>query len=247
METAAMDSGARTNPSGRPARVPFDVTATRQSVFHALLQARDIYGGGAPSLIDGDGRVLSYDEIIRASFALGHALKHGTRAGENVGVLLPTGAGSALGFFALSAFGRVPTMLNFTAGESCLKSALATTQVRRIVTARRFIELAKLDALAAFLSERCELVYLEDVRARLSLRDKLAAITGSIAPKFVGARTAPGKPPSFSLPPEPKASPKALCSATKTFSPMWRRCVPISICTTATCCSTPCPLFTVLD
>ena len=151
---------------------------------------RDIYGGGTPALVDGDGRVLSYDEIIRASFALGHALKRGTRRHEHVGVLLPTGAGAAVAFFALSAFGRVPTMLNFTAGEAGLKSALRTAKIRRVVTARRFIDLGKFDELAAHLATQCELVYLEDVRARLSLRDKLTAVAGSIAPTFIAAPTA---------------------------------------------------------
>ena len=169
-------------------RPPFDIKSAQQPLFHALLEARDRHGGATPALVDGDGRVLSYDEIIRASFALGHALKRDTRARECVGVLLPTGMGAAVAIFALTAYGRVPTMLNFTAGEAGLKSALKTAQVRRIVTARRFIELAKLDDLAAALSQQCELVYLEDVRAKLSLRDKLAAAAGSLAPKLVAAR-----------------------------------------------------------
>ena len=74
--------------------------------------------------------------ILRACFALGSALKKGTRTGEHVGVMLPTGAASALTFFALSAYGRVPAMLNFTAGLAGMKSALATAQVKRVVTAR---------------------------------------------------------------------------------------------------------------
>jgi len=116
----------RTNPSGRPSRIPFDIAAAQKPLFHALLEARDIFGGGTFALVDGDGRVLTYDEILRASFVLGDALKKGTRAGEHVGVMLPTGAGAAIAVFALSAYGRVPTMLNFTAGETGLKSALKT-------------------------------------------------------------------------------------------------------------------------
>ena len=52
----------------------------QKPVFHALLEARDSFGGATPALVDGDGRALTYDEIIRASFALGDALKKGTRA-----------------------------------------------------------------------------------------------------------------------------------------------------------------------
>ena len=52
--------------------------------------------------------------ILRAASRWAHALKPGTRTGECVGVMLPTGAAAAMAFFALRAFGRVPTMLNFT-------------------------------------------------------------------------------------------------------------------------------------
>src|SRR5580692_11138495 len=137
----------RTNPSGRPTRIPFDLKSAQKPVFHALLEARAVFGGATQALVDGDGRVLSYDEISRAAFVLGDALKKGTKPGENVGVMLPTGMGAAIAFFALSAYGLVPAMLNFTCGEAGLKSALRTAKVKRIITARRFIELGKFEKL----------------------------------------------------------------------------------------------------
>ena len=172
----------------------FDISLARKPVFHALLAARDKFGGTTPAMMDGDGRTLSYNEIIRACFALGDALKKGTRAGENVGVMLPTGLGAAIAFFALSAYGRVPTMLNFTSGAASLKSALTTAGVKRIVTARRFIELGKFEELEAALGKPCKLLYLEDVRAGLSLGNKLAAVTGMLAPRAVAANPSPQKP-----------------------------------------------------
>ncbi len=149
----AMDSKKTTH-------VSFDIKTARKPIFHALLEARQRLGGGTDALVDGDGRVLTYDEIIRASFVLGDALKKGTKAGENVGVMLPTGAGAAIALFALSAYGRVPTMLNFTSGEAGVKSALRTAKVRRVITAHRFIELGKFEELETALREVCELVYL---------------------------------------------------------------------------------------
>jgi len=146
-------------------------------------------------LVDGDDRNLTYDDIIQASFALGSALKRGTRAGECVGVMLPTGAAAALAFFALSAYGRVPTMLNFTSGLAGLKSALRTAQVKRVVTAHRLIDKAGLQDVVAGLTESgAEIVYLEDVRKNLSLRNKLAAVTGKFAPRLLAARPDPSKP-----------------------------------------------------
>jgi acyl-[acyl-carrier-protein]-phospholipid O-acyltransferase/long-chain-fatty-acid--[acyl-carrier-protein] ligase len=174
---------------GTPKRIPFDPAVAHRSVFQALVEARQEHGGERIALVDGDDRALSYDEIIRASFALGSALKAGTRSGECVGVMLPTGAAGALTFFALSAFGRIPTMLNFTSGLAGLRSALCTAKVKRVVTARRLVEVAGLQDVVAGLG--AEIVYLEDVRKNLSLADKLTAVAGKIAPRLLAARPDP--------------------------------------------------------
>jgi len=176
------------------ALAPIDLTLSHKTVFQALLDARERFGGKRTAIIDSDDRALSYDELVRAALALGHAMKRGTSRGENIGIMLPTGLGSVLSFFAVSAFGRTPTMMNFTSGAAGLLSAARTATVERIVTARKFIELAKLDNLAAELSKVTQLVYLEDIRAKLSLRDKAAAGIGQFMPKLVIPR------PSFESP-----------------------------------------------
>jgi acyl-[acyl-carrier-protein]-phospholipid O-acyltransferase/long-chain-fatty-acid--[acyl-carrier-protein] ligase len=174
--------------------VPFDITGAERSLFEALTDARSDYGGKRVAIIDGDERAWSYDEIVRGALALGHALKKGTRAGESVGLMLPTGAGAVVSFFAITAYGRVPAMLNFTAGAAGLKSAVRIAQIKRVVTARRFIDLAKLEHLVAALSEVAEIVYLEDVREKLSLTDKIAAAIGQFAPSLIASRPAHGTP-----------------------------------------------------
>ena len=175
-----------------------DPRLTGTSLFRALRNARHRYGGKKEIVVDGDGRVLTYDEIIRAAFALGHALKNGTERGDAVAVLLPTSAGAVVTFFALSAYGRVPSMLNFTAGAVNIKAALKAAKVKRIVTAHRFIDLAKLEALAAELGEVAELIYLEDVRENLSVFDKAAAVAGPRAP-FLFDRASSGEAPAVIL------------------------------------------------
>jgi acyl-[acyl-carrier-protein]-phospholipid O-acyltransferase/long-chain-fatty-acid--[acyl-carrier-protein] ligase len=167
--------------------VPFDIGKAHQPVFHALIDARAKYGSDRPALVDGDERVLTYEDIVRASLALGHALKRGTRPGESIGILLPTGAGAVIAFFAVSAYGRIPAMLNFTSGAAGLKSALKTAKIKRIVTAKRFVELGKLDALIAELSQTHTIVYLEDVREKLSLVDKVFAAVGTYVPSLVAS------------------------------------------------------------
>jgi acyl-[acyl-carrier-protein]-phospholipid O-acyltransferase/long-chain-fatty-acid--[acyl-carrier-protein] ligase len=174
--------------------VPFDIYQAQKPVFASLAEARSRFGGKQVAMIDGDERVLTYDEIVRAALALGNALRKGTRKGEKVGVMLPAGAGAVIAFFAVSAYGRVPAMLNFTTGAAGLKSALRTAQVKRIVTAHRFIEVGKFEDLVVELSPHAEFVYLEDVRKNLSLADKAKAAVGQFLPRLVTSKPAHDTP-----------------------------------------------------
>jgi acyl-[acyl-carrier-protein]-phospholipid O-acyltransferase / long-chain-fatty-acid--[acyl-carrier-protein] ligase len=173
-------------------RAAYDPRLTNIAVFPALLAARKEYGGKKVAIHDADDRKLTYDEIIRAVYALGSALRKGTKRGEAVGVMLPTGAGAVIAFFALNAYGRVPAMLNFTAGARNIKAALKAAKVKRIVTAHAFIEKGELQPLVDELDEHVEFVYLEDVRAGLGVRDKAAGAIGPAAPWAFGHNANPG-------------------------------------------------------
>ena len=171
--------------------IAFDMVRTKKSIFQGLADARARYGGTRPIVVDGDERILTYDDIMRATLALGHALKKGTKPREAVGIMLPTSAGAVITFFAVTAFNRVPAMLNFTNGAAGVTSAIRTAQVKRLVTAHKFIELAKLEGLIAELSQVVEIVYLEDVRENLGLMDKLTAGVGQFVPGLIGWRGVP--------------------------------------------------------
>jgi acyl-[acyl-carrier-protein]-phospholipid O-acyltransferase / long-chain-fatty-acid--[acyl-carrier-protein] ligase len=162
-----------------------DLQHGRKTLFQALLDVRARVGGDRVAVVDGDEAVASYDMLVMASLALGNALRKGTAPGEAVGIMLPTSLGAVIAFFALSAFGRVPTMLNFSNGTAGVFSALSTAKVKRIVTARKFVDLAKLDAMVAELSIKAEIVYLEDVRQHLTVTDKAVAAAGKFTPDFV--------------------------------------------------------------
>jgi len=79
-------------------------------------------------------------------------------------------------FFALGAYGRVPAMLNYTAGARGVVDACAAANIATVVTSRRFIELARLGPLAEALAANVRLVYLEDVRAKIGRGERLAGI-----------------------------------------------------------------------
>ncbi|MCI3178869.1 2-acylglycerophosphoethanolamine acyltransferase [Caulobacter sp. CCUG 60055] len=169
----------------------FDARSAERSVFDALLDARDRFGAKKLILEDQDRRPLSYTDLIRASFALGRKIAAMTTPGEHVGVLLPSGAGVVVTFFALHAFGRTPTMLNFTAGIRNLKAACRMAGVKRVLTAHRFIDQAKLDDLVDALEGDQTITYLEDVRETIGLADKVFAATAGLFPRRFRTETRP--------------------------------------------------------
>jgi acyl-[acyl-carrier-protein]-phospholipid O-acyltransferase / long-chain-fatty-acid--[acyl-carrier-protein] ligase len=148
------------------------------SLFAALLEARAAHGGSHRIIEDPATPPLTYDRAVAASFALGRRLARGTKPGETVGLMLPNSVGAAIAFLALQATGRVPAMLNHTSGPDGVLSACRTAELRRVITSRRFVELAKLAPLSERLAGEVELVWLEDVRAKLGLADKLYGAVG---------------------------------------------------------------------
>lgn len=173
------------------AQSPFDIARTRVTLFEALLRARDVKGGKFKILEDHERRVLSYDDIVRAAFALGGKLDTKIRKSETAGIMLPTGVGCTVTFFALHAIGRTPALLNFTAGVMNLKAACEAANVRKILTSRTFIKIAKLEALEAELGKFATLIYLEDIKKSIDFGDKIIALIKGSFPRLFAAKANP--------------------------------------------------------
>jgi len=155
----------------------FATSHTDQTLFGALCEARAIHGGKAKVLEDVKRVPLSYDRLLVATRLLGRRLAAQTAQGEIVGILLPNINGAVVGFFALQATGRVPAMLNFTVGLANMRSACTTAAIRSIITARAFVDQAKLgDMIAALEGDGLRVVYLEDLAASIGTGEKLWAL-----------------------------------------------------------------------
>jgi len=87
-----------------------------------------------------------------------------------VGVLLPPSVGGALTNVALSLLSRVVVNLNYTASSEIIKSCLEQAEVRHVLTSKLFLSKLKLE-----LPPAVEIVYLEELRGRIGLLDKLVA------------------------------------------------------------------------
>ena len=73
----------------------FDARQTQTTLFDALVEVRQTYGGKKPILEDQERNPLSYTDLIRAAFALGRKIAAFTKPGEHVGVMLPASSASA--------------------------------------------------------------------------------------------------------------------------------------------------------
>ena len=147
-----------------------------RTVLESLHAAARRYGGGRAILDDGE-RALSYRGLLTGVYALAGLLRRALPAErEPVGVLLPNVTAAPVVFFALHALGRTPVMLNYGAGEAGVLSACRTARLRHVVTSRRFVAKAKLEPLAAALAGACAVLWLEDLRERLSPGLKFAAL-----------------------------------------------------------------------
>lgn len=155
-----------------------------RTLFQALIDAKDMHGGNTLVVEDIKREPLGLKRLLTGSMALGRAFERRSARGEAVGLLLPNVNGTVASFFALQAIGRVPAMLNYTAGLANLKAACTAAEVRTVVTARAFIQQAKLEAVVEGLeADGRTILYLEDIAQEIGTGAKLRAL---VATRFAG-------------------------------------------------------------
>ncbi len=169
----------------------FDPSTSQTILFDALLDAARRHGSKKPILEDQERSPLTYTDLIRASFALGRKIAAITERGERVGLLVPSSSAGVVSFFALHAFGRVPAMLNFTAGLRNLRAAVKLAGVRRVLTSHRFIEQGKLHDVVDALEETCAITYLEDMRKTIGGGARVLALGSSLLARQTRVGTRP--------------------------------------------------------
>ena len=153
----------------------FASTNTNRTVVQAVVDAAREHGPSHKAFEDPVTGTMTYKRAMIGARVLGGKLIPLTVEGRAVGLMLPNSIGAVVSLFALMSAGRVVAMVNFSAGAANIKSAGIAGQFDTIVTARSFIEKAKLDKLVAELSQTFRIVYLEDVRATVGTADKLKA------------------------------------------------------------------------
>lgn len=151
----------------------------QQTLYAALCDAADIYGRRRRLLEDVKQVEYSYNDLLKMALILGRQIERLSQPGEKVGLLLPNLVPTIGLVFGLTARRRLPAMLNYTAGGEAMQAAIDAAEIKTVVTSRAFVEQAKLADKLAGLSG-VQLVYLEDVRERIGVADKLWLIAYAI-------------------------------------------------------------------
>ena len=151
------------------------------SLFAQLMKTAKVHSKKGifrrPTFVEDIQRVPnSYKDIIIKSYVLGKYFKKRTLPGEHVALLLPNSIAAVCTFFGLSAYERVPVMLNFSVGAANMVSMCKTAVVKKVITSRLFIKNAKMENVAEALEKvGFQVVYLEDLRKEIGLWDKINA------------------------------------------------------------------------
>ncbi|PZF75576.1 acyl-[ACP]--phospholipid O-acyltransferase [Aestuariivirga litoralis] len=180
----------------------FRTSAIDRTLFQSLLDARHTHGGGHKVVEDIARNPTSLGRLVMGSFILGRRMAEMTPGQTNVAVLLPNSIGCLLTIFGLHAFGRVPAMLNFSTGAVNMAAACAAAQATSIVTSKRFIEAGGMEADLKLLSEGRKVIFLEELREGLELKDKLYGLFARVFSKTalrMGGASADANSPAIIL------------------------------------------------
>jgi acyl-[acyl-carrier-protein]-phospholipid O-acyltransferase/long-chain-fatty-acid--[acyl-carrier-protein] ligase len=122
--------------------------------------------------------------MITRAMAMARIIEKETCPSEAVGVMLPNVNAIVVCFVALQFLNRIPAMINYSSGIQNVIKACQTAKIRMVYTSRQFIEKAGLEEMASDLEKHVTLVYLEDMRDKIGLIDKLIAIIRARRPLY---------------------------------------------------------------
>jgi acyl-[acyl-carrier-protein]-phospholipid O-acyltransferase/long-chain-fatty-acid--[acyl-carrier-protein] ligase len=151
----------------------FRTTSTDRTIFGAVVDAAEKHGRRRIAIEDPVSGPLTYSRLLTGAAVLAAEFSPLAPIGGAVGIMLPNANAAAVAALGLMSAGRVPAMINYTAGPTNILAACTAAEVDTLVTSRTFVEKARLGDVIARLTEHLHIIYIEDVRAGVGLVDKL--------------------------------------------------------------------------
>jgi acyl-[acyl-carrier-protein]-phospholipid O-acyltransferase / long-chain-fatty-acid--[acyl-carrier-protein] ligase len=160
----------------------FRTTSTDRTVIEAVIEAAALHGRSRVAVEDPLSGALSYKRLLAGAAILGAKLMPMAAEGCALGVMLPNANVAIATVLALMTAGRVPAMINFTAGAANILAACKAAQIDTIISSRAFIEKGRLANLVAVIEKEVKIVYLEDIRDDITVGDKIRGVLNANKP-----------------------------------------------------------------
>jgi acyl-[acyl-carrier-protein]-phospholipid O-acyltransferase / long-chain-fatty-acid--[acyl-carrier-protein] ligase len=147
-------------------------TRPQRTLSEAFLDAKATFGSRYRVVEDVRLEEETFGSLLRMALGLARLTAPLTRRAQVVGVMMPNTASTLGLILGLSGAGRVPALLNYTAGPDGVRAACEVARINTIFTSRAFLEKARLGHLLEALPD-VTIHYLEDLKNRLRLTDRL--------------------------------------------------------------------------
>ena len=160
----------------------FRTTSTDRTILDAVIETGRERGMKTPAIEDPVTGPLNYGMLLTGASVLARKFTTLYPDEQTLGVMLPNANGAVATFLGVLSAGKVPAMINFTAGSANIIAACTAAEVRTILTSRAFVEKARLGDVVAEVGRSVSIAYLEDIRATVGLADKLRGLLTRTSP-----------------------------------------------------------------
>ncbi|MBP6121917.1 bifunctional acyl-ACP--phospholipid O-acyltransferase/long-chain-fatty-acid--ACP ligase [Providencia sp.] len=153
----------------------------QMTLVEAFIDSIERFGRRTPCIEDIAFKEDTYQGLLKKTLGVGRIIERYTHENERIGLLLPNTTVTAAAIFGSLMRGRVPAMLNYTAGSHGISNALKASAAKVVFTSRQFLEKGNLTHIPEQVPE-ANWIYLEDLKDTVTWQDKLWIVKHLYAP-----------------------------------------------------------------